>query len=133
MNPILVEAECITDTAVDMEYYTAGKTYTIDMVWAKKRDIWRYFRPLREVSEKEAEDRIHDEILPAQERIDRARAEANEEAEAKLAEEKPEPVKSYPAPPPRPNSKPKAKGQSIGNKIGKKARVLGSQIGRKAK
>lgn len=120
MEPILVEAECIRDTAVDIDYYTAGKTYTIDMVWAKKRDVWKYFRPLREVPEKEAEDHLRDEILPAREKMNRERAEADEEAEAKIAEKKPEPVKSFPGPAPQPGSKPKEK-------------ILGSQIGRKAK
>jgi len=97
-EPILVEVECLQTTSADIDYFEQGRIYTIDMVWAKKRDIWRYFRPLREVSHKEAEERIQDEILPAREQIQTEKAEANEEAEAKLAEEKPEPVKSYPGP-----------------------------------
>ena len=96
VEPILVEVECIRATAADYEYFEEGRTYTVDMRWAKKRDVWRYFRPLREVPKMEAEDRINDEILPGREEAARARAEANEEAEAKLKEEKPKSVKSYP-------------------------------------
>ena len=88
MGEVLVEAECITSTAADIDYYEAGRVYTIDMVWAKARDIWRHFRPLREVSAAEAEDRIRDEILPARENTLKGFADANEEAEAKLMEAK---------------------------------------------
>lgn len=59
---IIVEAECITSTAADMEYYEQGRTYSIDMKWAKKRDIWRYFRPLREIPNGEVQDRIDDVV-----------------------------------------------------------------------
>jgi len=79
-----------------MDYYEKGRVYTIDMVWAKSRDIWKYFRPRRDVSAAEAEERIHDEILPAREAKEAERVETNEEAEAKLREQKPAPVKSYP-------------------------------------
>lgn len=118
MEPILVEVECIQNTAADIDYFEQGREYTIDMRWAKKRDIWQYFRPLREVSAKEAEDRIHDEILPEREKINQERTEANEEAEAKITEKKPEPVKSYPGPE---------------SQTSHKDKILGSQIGRKAK
>ena len=129
MEPILVEATCIRATAADDQYFEEGRTYTIDMVWAKKRDVWRYFRPLREISVEQAEERVHDEILPDQERIDRARAEANEEAEAKIEEKKPEPVKSYAPVSPQPGSK----SPTPDHNSKPKPRVLGSQIGRKAK
>jgi len=87
-NPILVEVECIRATAADYEYFEEGRTYTVDMVWAKKRDIWRYFRPLREVPMNEANDRINDQILPDREAKAKADAEANKEAAAKLKEKK---------------------------------------------
>jgi len=58
---ILVECLCITSTAADYDYYQAGTKYTIDMVWAKKRDVWRYFKPLREVSVKEVKEKYQDE------------------------------------------------------------------------
>jgi len=57
---ILVEVECLEDTSADLEYYHRGRRYTVDMEWAKSRGIWRYFRPLREVSTKEAEERIQE-------------------------------------------------------------------------
>ncbi len=94
-DPILVEAKCIRATAADSEYFEEGRTYTIDMVWAKKRDIWQYFEPLREVPMQEANDRIHDHIIPDQLKADKERDEANAEAEAKLKEQKPDPIKSY--------------------------------------
>ena len=80
MAVVLVEAECVQSTQAGIDYYEAGRTYTLDMVWAKRVDIWRYFRPLREVSGKEAEERIYDEVIPRREAIEKAKAEANEEA-----------------------------------------------------
>ena len=88
MAEVLVEAQCMTSTAADIDYYEAGRTYTIDMLWAKARGIWKYFQPLRDVSAKEAEERIRDEILPARENTMKGQAEANEEAERKLMEAK---------------------------------------------
>lgn len=107
-GPILVEVECIRATAADFDYYEEGRKYTIDMVWAKKRDIWRYFRPIREVSNNEVQDRIYDEILPKQEEEVKTRDAINEEAEAKLKEQKSKPVTSYP---PR-NQRSKAKSKA---------------------
>lgn len=108
-DPILVEVECTRATAADIEYFYEGRTYTIDMVWAKKRDIWRYFRPLREVPMKEANDRIYDQIIPDQVKAAQARDEANEEAEAKLKEQIPDPIKVYGAGRAKAKGKPKAK------------------------
>lgn len=102
---IMVEAECLQSTAADIDYFEQGRTYTIDMWWAKKRGVWKYFRPLREVPDNEAKDRIHDEILPGREAATEARAEANEEAEAKLKEKKLNSVKSYPGPKARAKAK----------------------------
>ena len=83
---MIVEVECITSTAVDSDYYEAGRDYSVDMAWAKKRDIWKYFKPLREIPEKEARDRVNDEILPARRKAAKKQREANEEDVAKLAE-----------------------------------------------
>lgn len=94
-GPTLVEAECVTSTAADIDYYESGRTYIIDMVWAKARGIWKYFKPLRDVSAQEAEDRIRDEILPARENTMKGHAEANEEAERKLMEAKTGKPKSH--------------------------------------
>ena len=97
-EPILVEVECLQTTSADIDYFEQGRIYTVDMVWAKKRDVWQYFRPLREVSHKEAEERVQDEILPQRDAIAEEKAKMNEEDEAKLAEAKSKPVKSYPGP-----------------------------------
>ena len=83
---ILVDVECIQSTAADIDHFQEGRQYTVDMRWAKNRGIWRYFRPLREIPESEAEERLHDEVIPEQQRREKERAEANEEAEAKLKE-----------------------------------------------
>ena len=88
MAEVLVEAECVTTTQEGIDYYEAGRTYTIDVNWAKRRGLWGYFRPLRELAPREAEERIYDEILPAREKAAAAAAEANEESEAKLAPRK---------------------------------------------
>lgn len=113
-DPILVEVECIRATTADYEYFEEGRTYTVDMVWAKKRDIWRYFRPLREVPKNEANDRIYDQVLPDREAKAKADAEVNEEAEARLREEKPDAIKSYPVG--SAASKPKAKASAAGKR-----------------
>lgn len=109
MEPVLVEVECITSTAADTDYFEKGRTYTIDMVYAKRRDIWRHFRAIREVSNEEAEQRIQDEILPGQVQTMRGMSDANEEAEAHLAERRPEATASFPNAPAKPKAKPKAK------------------------
>ncbi len=83
---MIVEVECITSTAADSDYYEAERVYSVDMAYAKRRGIWKYFRPLREIPEKEAQDRVNDEILPARRKAAEKRREANEEDEAKLAE-----------------------------------------------
>jgi len=57
---IVVEAECLQSTAADIEYFQAGRRYSIDMEWAKKRGIWDYFRPLREIPKREVEERGQD-------------------------------------------------------------------------
>jgi len=76
---ILVEAKCIRSTAADMLYFEQGLVYTIDMVWAKKRDIWKHFQPLREVPGAEAQDRI-EEKLQEREKVDQERAKLNKAA-----------------------------------------------------
>ena len=58
---IIVEAECIEATAADIQHFVKGRTYSIDMEWAKARDIWRYFRPLREIPRREAGERVEEE------------------------------------------------------------------------
>jgi len=85
---ILVECECIRDTQEGIDYYFAGRTYTLDMKWAKFRDIWKWFKPLNEIKEKQAEERLQDSILPSQRARNEAAKAANEEAKAKLAEAK---------------------------------------------
>ncbi len=73
---ILVECECIRDTAEGIDYYTAGQTYTLDMKWAKERGIWKYFKPLQEIPESQAEERLHDEVIPEQKAREKAKASA---------------------------------------------------------
>jgi hypothetical protein len=85
-EPVLVECECITPTTDHIDYYERGKIYTIDMVHAKEIDIWRRFRPLRDVSASEAQERIQDEIIPDHERRQREMDEINEEDDRKLDE-----------------------------------------------
>ena len=119
-DPILVEVECIRATAADSEYFEEGRIYTVDMVWAKKRDIWRYFKPLREVPMKEANDRIHDQMIPDQLKAEQARDEANEEAEAKLREKNTDPIKSYAGGNTAAKARPKAKVAAAAKAAGKK-------------
>ena len=93
---ILVEVECIKSTAADIDYFEKDQFYTIDMAWAKARGIWRYFRPLNELSVREAEERVRDEIVPQRDAIAEENRKQNEEGDRKLDEKKPDPVQSFP-------------------------------------
>lgn len=79
MESVMVDAECIRDTAEKGAYYKAGQTYTIDMAHAMEVGNWKYFRPLREVPEAEVRERI--EAARAE------RASANRDREKELEEE----------------------------------------------
>ena len=83
---ILVEVECVRSTSADIDYFEKDGVYTIDMAWAKARGIWKYFKPLREVPNLEAEERIKDEVVPARDAIHEENQRANADAEAHLAE-----------------------------------------------
>jgi hypothetical protein len=56
----MVDAVCQESTSADISFFEAGRQYTIDMLWAKARGIWRYFKPLREIPEKEVIEREKD-------------------------------------------------------------------------
>ena len=95
---ILVEVECVRSTAADIDYFEAGKIYTVDMEWAKRRGIWKYFEPLREVPETEAVERVREDER-VRDAIHEEHTLENEEPEAKLAEaEKAERAKSTSVP-----------------------------------
>ena len=57
------EALCITSTAADYLHFNAGRTYTIDLEWAKRKDILRYFEVSRTLSEREAEAQVQDGMI----------------------------------------------------------------------
>jgi len=59
---VIVEAQCLRSTAADIQYFEKDKVYSIDMEWAKKRGIWPYFKPLREIPRAELEDREREEL-----------------------------------------------------------------------
>ncbi len=82
---ILVEVKCLRSTAADIDYFEAGRIYTVDMEWAKRRGIWKYFEPLRDVSQSEAVERVREDER-VRDSIDEEQRRENEESEAKLAE-----------------------------------------------
>jgi len=84
-NAIMVEVQCLKSTAADIDYYEAGRIYTIGMAWAKKRGIWKYFEPVREVSENEVGERAHERTDALKVRLEE-RARVNEESVAQLEE-----------------------------------------------
>ena len=50
---VFVECRCIRDTSEGVDYYVEGQTYTLEMNWAKERDIWKWFEPLEEIPAKD--------------------------------------------------------------------------------
>lgn len=113
MEAVMVEAKCIKSTAADIDYFEADRTYTLDLEWAKRRGIWKYFEEVRQVLTKEAYERIREDER-SREAIHDEQMRENEESEAKLKESaakqrkitvpkekanaKPTPGRSYPGP-----------------------------------
>ena len=62
---ILVKCECIESTAADIDYFEQGRVYEVDMKWAKKRGIWKYFNPLEQVPVARSREKKADAVSDA--------------------------------------------------------------------